>query len=168
MRNATDPAGVLTTFGEGWKTYQDLLITALAPLTPDQLALSVAPGQRTVEHLARHIIAARAIWLHRTLREGGDDLAALAAWNTWEPTEPWRYSAAELITGLQTTWCYIEQGLEGWTPADLAAQFSRTSEGETRTFSRLWVLWHLIEHDLHHGGELSFILGTHGLAAPDV
>jgi uncharacterized damage-inducible protein DinB len=27
------------------------------------------------------------------------------------------------------------------------------------------VLWHLIEHDLHHGGELSFVLSMHGLTA---
>jgi hypothetical protein len=30
------------------------------------------------------------------------------------------------------------------------------------------VIWHLIEHDLHHGGELSFSLGMHNLAAPDI
>jgi hypothetical protein len=26
----------------------------------------------------------------------------------------------------------------------------------------------LIEHDLHHGGEISQILGTNGLPAPDL
>jgi hypothetical protein len=30
------------------------------------------------------------------------------------------------------------------------------------------VVWHLIEHDLHHGGEVSLILGMHGLGAPDL
>jgi uncharacterized damage-inducible protein DinB len=30
------------------------------------------------------------------------------------------------------------------------------------------VVWHLIEHDLHHGGELSLTLGMHGVAAPDI
>ena len=34
--------------------------------------------------------------------------------------------------------------------------------------SRQWVIWHVIEHDLHHGGEVSLMLGTHGLAAPDL
>ncbi|HEY6285010.1 MAG TPA: hypothetical protein VIX20_05065 [Ktedonobacteraceae bacterium] len=34
--------------------------------------------------------------------------------------------------------------------------------------SRQWVIWHVIEHDLHHGGELSFSLGAHNLAAPDL
>jgi hypothetical protein len=27
------------------------------------------------------------------------------------------------------------------------------------------MIWHLIEHDLHHGGELSFTLGMHRLTA---
>jgi uncharacterized damage-inducible protein DinB len=26
-------------------------------------------------------------------------------------------------------------------------------------------LWHLIEHDVHHGGEISQILGSHGIPA---
>jgi len=30
------------------------------------------------------------------------------------------------------------------------------------------VIWHLIEHDLHHGGEIALTLGLHGLAAPDL
>jgi len=30
------------------------------------------------------------------------------------------------------------------------------------------VIWQVIEHDLHHGGELSFSLGMHNLAAPDL
>ncbi|HEX4716084.1 MAG TPA: DinB family protein [Ktedonobacteraceae bacterium] len=29
--------------------------------------------------------------------------------------------------------------------------------------TRQWIIWHVIEHDLHHGGEISLILGTHGL-----
>jgi uncharacterized damage-inducible protein DinB len=33
---------------------------------------------------------------------------------------------------------------------------------------RGWIVWHVIEHDLHHGGEVSFTLGMHGLAAPDI
>ena len=40
--------------------------------------------------------------------------------------------------------------------------------GEPYKLSRQWVNWHVIEHDLHHGGELSFSLGAHHLAAPDL
>jgi len=34
--------------------------------------------------------------------------------------------------------------------------------------SRQCIFWHVIEHDLHHGGELSFSLGMHGSAAVDI
>jgi uncharacterized damage-inducible protein DinB len=30
------------------------------------------------------------------------------------------------------------------------------------------VIWHLMEHDLHHGGEISQILGSHGVSAPNL
>jgi uncharacterized damage-inducible protein DinB len=34
--------------------------------------------------------------------------------------------------------------------------------------TRQWIIWHLIEHDLHHGGELFYTLGAHGLRVPDL
>ena len=37
-------------------------------------------------------------------------------------------------------------------------------EGEPDTITRPWVIWHLIEHDLHHGGEISLTLGANGIS----
>jgi uncharacterized damage-inducible protein DinB len=34
--------------------------------------------------------------------------------------------------------------------------------------SRSWVIYHVMEHDLHHGGELSLTLGIHGLPSPNL
>jgi uncharacterized damage-inducible protein DinB len=34
--------------------------------------------------------------------------------------------------------------------------------------SRSWVIYHVMEHDLHHGGELSLTLGIHGLPGPNL
>jgi hypothetical protein len=39
---------------------------------------------------------------------------------------------------------------------------------ETATLSRRWVIWHLLEYDLHHDGELLLTLGMHGLPTPDI
>ena len=38
-------------------------------------------------------------------------------------------------------------------------------DGKSIDLSRAWVVWHVMEHDLHHGGELSLTLGMHGLPA---
>ncbi|MBI5958918.1 MAG: DinB family protein, partial [Chloroflexi bacterium] len=83
-------------------------------------------------------------------------------WN--EAGQPTR-SAAELVIGLKATWQVIHDTLNHWTPADLIEIVHDTDEnGEDQTYTRQWVIWHLIEHDLHHGGELSFTLGMHKLA----
>jgi uncharacterized damage-inducible protein DinB len=58
----------------------------------------------------------------------------------------------------------IQNALARWMPADLGQTFPRRDT----SVSRQWISWHVIEHDLHHGGELSFSLGMHGLAAIDI
>jgi uncharacterized damage-inducible protein DinB len=31
-----------------------------------------------------------------------------------------------------------------------------------------WVIWHVLEHEIHHRGEIYLMLGMMGLEAPDV
>ena len=38
-------------------------------------------------------------------------------------------------------------------------------DGTPVQLSRAWVVWHVLEHDLHHGGEISLTLGMHGVTA---
>ncbi len=162
--NEAPTGSTLDAFYTGWETYQNLLLTALAPLTPDQLALGVGNDLRTIETIARHMVGARARWMHAALNDE-PGLEALRHWDA--PDAPLR-SAADLVAGLQTTWGYIRAALARWTPAEMAQPFTRTRGDQTYTYTRQWVIWHLIEHDLHHGGEISLTLGMHGLAAPDI
>jgi uncharacterized damage-inducible protein DinB len=155
----------LTTFYKGWDVYQQHLITALAPLTPDQLSLRAAPHLRSIGMIATHVIGARVRWFHQLLGEGGPEIALLAQWD--RSNQPTR-TAPELVSGLETSWRVVQDALARWTPADLERTFQEEWEGEKYTFSLQWVLWHLIEHDVHHGGEISLTLGMHGLAAPDI
>ena len=62
----------------------------------------------------------------------------------------------------------IREAVNRWTPDQFAEPITREWHGQMETFTRQWVIWHLIEHDLHHGGEISLTLGTHGLQAPDL
>jgi uncharacterized damage-inducible protein DinB len=149
----------------GWQTYQSQLVKALAPLSPEQLGLSAAPGVRAVSDIARHIIGARARWFHQLFGEGGDDFAALGEWD--RKGAPARTSA-ELIQGLEATWKGMHEAIGRWTPADWQQTYPGDYPSDPATITRQWVIWHLIEHDLHHGGEISLTLGMHGLAAPDL
>ena len=40
--------------------------------------------------------------------------------------------------------------------------------GRPYELSRQWVTWHVIEHDLHHGGELAVTLGLQNIAIPEL
>ncbi len=102
------------------------------------------------------------------------------------------HPAAELVAGLEKTWQMIEQTLARLTPADLFEVFPPLDQAERVRHAKLvepalqpyaqmwldaarlagevrpavslqWIIWHMIEHDIHHGSEISTILGVHGL-----
>ena len=158
----TTPQSTFSVFSQGWKDYQDLLIKAITPLSADQLALRSAPHLRSIGVIVSHIIGARAGWCSGDLHEGGEVMASFKDWS--RPDMPIR-SAAELVKALETTWQLMQEAIARWTPDEWEQVLGGTPE-EPETFSRSWVIWHLIEHDLHHGGEVSLTLGMHGLEAP--
>ncbi len=153
----------LTKFYKGWDVYQQHLIKAIAPLSADQLALRAAPHLRSIGEIAAHIIGARSRWFHDLMGEGGEDIASLTTLD--RQGMPVR-TAPELVAAFQTSWQLVESCLARWQPSDLEQTYRDDDEPET--FIRQWVIWHLIEHDLHHGGEISLTLGMYGLEAPDL
>ena len=143
----------------GWQDYQSLLLHALRPLSAEQLEMRYAPGLRTVSMIAAHMIGARARWFYQGFEEGGADFKTLA---NWDRRGARARSAAELVSGLERTWDGMHTAIARWTPEQWAETFPGES-GEPESITRQWVIWHLIEHDLHHGGEISLTLGAHGL-----
>jgi len=155
----------LSLFYKGWDVYQQRLVEAIAPLTLEQLALRSSPQNWSVGMLVTHIVSTRVWWFHTRMGEGSADLAPLGLWdeNEEEPLRP----ATELVAGLERTWQMIQDALARWAPADLEQIFPPHGE-RTVARSRQYIIWHVLEHDIHHGGELSSILGAHGLAAVDL
>ena len=161
----SETSETLAFFTEGWQHYQNQLSIALARLSPEQLALRAAPHLRSIDELARHIIAVRAGWFHYNLEEGDEDFAAFGTWA--EPGSLPR-SASELVNGLEKTWQVMQEVVGRYTLSDLQSTVQDEWKGQIYTLTRGWVIWHVIEHDLHHGGEIAYSLGMHGLAAlPD-
>ncbi|MBF6589283.1 MAG: DinB family protein [Ktedonobacterales bacterium] len=153
----------LTTFYTSWQAYQDHLKETLAPLTADQLALRAAPHLRTIGEIATHIVGCRAGWFTEVLGEdGGADVKAALRWD--EPGAPAR-TADELVRGLDHTWRLMTDCLARWSPDEMRQTFTDDWDGKQVELPRAWVVWHVLEHDLHHGGEISLTLGMHGIQA---
>jgi uncharacterized damage-inducible protein DinB len=150
---------------ENWRGYQEKLRNCIAPLTAEQLLLQPAAHMWPLGQIVQHIISVRAGWFSGTLQ---DDDELMSAYMLWGQRDSPDRSAAELAQGLADTWAFIEARLQRWTPADCAQTFPDEWDGQIYQVSRSWVIYHMLEHDLHHGGEVSLILGMNGLSGVDL
>jgi uncharacterized damage-inducible protein DinB len=101
--------------------------------------------------------------------EGSPEFGRMTDWDEDEAlaTRP----AAEIVRGLELSFSVIRSGLQRWSAADLEEEFIRpvpNEAGERPRRTRQWIIWHLVEHDVHHGGEISFSLGMHGVTGLDL
>jgi uncharacterized damage-inducible protein DinB len=159
------PLSTLDVIYESWRGYQEKLRAVVAPLTNEQLVLQPAPQMWPLGQIVQHIISVRAGWFSGTLQDEDDAMSAYMEWG--QRDSPTR-SPTELARGLDETWAFIEARLRRWTPEDYARTFPDEWDGQVAEVSRSWVVYHVLEHDLHHGGELSLLLGMHGLQTIDL
>ena len=146
---------------DNWRGYNQRLQNCIAPLTNEQLSLQPAPRMWPLAQIVQHMISVRASWFSGTLQDPDQVMEEYMFWGQRDSPER---SAAELVRGLDETWTFIESRLRRWTPADYAQTFPDEAEdGEIYQVSRSWVTYHVLEHDLHHGSEVSMILGMNGL-----
>lgn len=153
----------------GWEKYNSLLERAIAPLSADQLSLRPAENLWSVRTLACHIIGVRAWWFHGWMDEGGDELARFDGFD--DAPEAEHVDSATLVDGLTRTWTSLSACLKKWSDSDLEQTFQRpvpNKEGQRPLRSREFIVWHVAEHDLFHGGEISLVLGMHGVKGLDL
>ncbi len=159
-----------TFYKPGWENYQQAIVQTIAALSSEQLALSPGPQQRSIGELLEHMIGARFNWFYLWMGEGDPS----RDWNEDEDTdEPTVYRAASLVAMFEKSWHVISSALDRWTSANLEQIFvppashqawlrnQGLAEAPPRT--RQWIVWHVMEHEIHHGGELSLALGNCGL-----
>ena len=159
----------LITFYEGWSRHNELLANAIAPLDADQLSLTAAEGLWPVRTLANHIISVRSWWFNGWMGEGGDELAQFADYD--EGAAAASRDAAEIVDALSRSWSCLAECLGRWTEDDLAEEFQRPALNARRGRpwrTRRFIVWHVAEHDVNHGGEISLTLGMHGLKGLDL
>ncbi len=162
---------LITFYQQGWENYQQAIIKSIASLSSEQLACPVAPRYISIGGLLAHMIDARVSWFAQWMGEGTAELA------DWEETQEADalavYNAATLVTMFERTWQVISSAMTRWTSADLAQvifppashqEWLRSREEEEEPpHTRQWIVWHVMEHEIHHGGELSLALGTNGI-----
>ena len=157
---------------EGWDGYQRSVLSAIAPLTSEQLAWRPAPHLRSAGELVRHIALGRIDWFLRMDAPGSRELAdRITDWE--EDPHGNRYVIEDAVvagddhTGLtrwlEDTGVMIDRTLREWTVADLKKTYRHTWRGQVYAIPHQWTIWRIMAHDIHHGGELVAMLGMQGL-----
>jgi uncharacterized damage-inducible protein DinB len=164
----TEHALPLAVVYHGWDSFQRSLLQAVAPLSAEQLALPVAPTHWPIGMLVQHILNDRIWWFDLWMGEGSPEVAAFMHWEEEVEGQP-VHSSAELVAGLEATWSMIEAALNRWTIADLGQVFNppaTLTEAERTIFgpsTRQEIVFHVLRHDIHHGGELAVGMGGYHL-----
>ncbi|MFL7892269.1 MAG: DinB family protein [Anaerolineales bacterium] len=170
----TKPLDSLRNIYEGWGGYQQSLVNVVKPLAPEQLNWCPAENFFSVGELVRHISLGRLTWLLRMGAPGSSDLTnQIDDWqqdgdgnrNVVEESIAISDQSIELVRWLDITWQVIENFLSSWNVADLWQTYRHTWNGKVYCVSRQWTIWRLMNHDIHHGGELSLMLGLQGIEA---
>jgi uncharacterized damage-inducible protein DinB len=166
----TEGPGSIRHLYADWTQYRSRLVGGIRDLTDQQLAISAGPGHAPIWALAAHCAGARVYWLCGVLGEAGAESTPFAdPWaDGWEDEPEHPRSAGELVEALETTGAIIERVLDAWTPTDLEVEFERAWGGTAQLHTRRSILLRLLSHDAFHSGEISQLLGSHGLPAIDL
>ena len=154
-------------FYEGWRLFNDDLITAVAALSPEQLALPVGSPTWPIWASASHLAGTRVFWLCHIFKEPGAETTPFTRPDGfgWEDDLSHPRTAAELVGALRSTWKIVEHSLTTWTVDTLGQEARRTSGNSVRAHTRQSVLMRMITHDAFHIGEISLALGSNGLGS---
>lgn len=160
----TEPRGV-EAYYRGWDLLNAALIGAIRDLTPQQLALEIAP-QWPIWASVSHIAGTRVFWLCHVFQEPGVETTPFGdpSGMGWEDDLSRPRSAGELVGALTSTGAIVARTLATWTPDTLSREAKRVGPtGEVRLHTRQSVLMRIITHEAYHSGEISRVLGDNGL-----
>jgi hypothetical protein len=164
------PPGSIRHLYPDWAQYRSRLVDAIRDLNADQLAIRAGPEHAPIWALAAHCAGMRVYWLCGILGEPGAESTPFpdASGYGWEDEPDHPRSAEELVGALETTGAIVDHCLDTWTMDMLGVEFERWSGGVRHVHTRGSVLMRSLSHDAFHSGEISQLLGVHGLPEIDL
>ena len=134
-----------------WNHVHTDTLSVLDKFTEDELSYVAYSGGMTVGRIVLHIADDKDGWLHRIFTQERADWPENYTLENYAS----KGEIAALLTAVHTR---IFDRLQDLTEADLDIQV----DSPWGNFSLRFILWHILEHEVHHRGELSLILGLLG------
>jgi len=140
-----------------WGDNRALIIEAAGAFRDEDLDVRPAPDFRSIGDVLRHLITTEEYWWH-----GGIQGEPYARWRAadWDRLGDHEKDARRrqrfptvrsILEGLSVAHAPVERFLAELDAADLCEK-RRSTWAQDNTLR--WMLWHLVEHDQHHRGQL--------------
>jgi uncharacterized damage-inducible protein DinB len=141
-------------FQKSWAADSEATLKVLRVLTDASLGQSVAPGERSLGRLAWHLTC--------TLGEMPGHVGLMVDSPAYESDPP--ASAAAIAAAYATASRSLLAQLEAWDDATLDVEDDMYGERWTRGFT----LHALLEHQIHHRGQMTVLMRQAGLKPPGI
>jgi uncharacterized damage-inducible protein DinB len=139
-----------------WEEARGYLLQALDKFTDDELRFAPYPGAWSVGEVACHIAQVEEGWIHGDIR------------HAWQQEPDYRWQDYPSVAAIKALLAQVHERTLEYLRTEPVESLDRTivlSEGETTV---RWILWHVIEHEIHHRGEIFLMLGLLGKQGPDI
>jgi uncharacterized damage-inducible protein DinB len=141
-----------------WEGIRSGLIATLDKFEGDDLSFKPLEEGWSVGEISLHIANAEEGWFRYAVKK---------EFSEWPPT----YTLEDYPTldSIKTLLAEVHNRTRAYLVSLQWEDFGRTFQAPWgEQFSIGWVIWHVIEHEIHHRGELSLILGLLGREGLDV
>ena len=150
-----------------------VLLKGVDHLTKEQLFTPPVPGEFPIGAYLMHFAEVDLGWL-KTLSEDtveiSDDIKNRSYYNSWY--DAWGEDKGEPPTEALEVQAYFDTMAETrkmlldyintMTDDDLEKEVTRTHDGKDYKFIKKWIIYHLIEHEAHHRGQMFMLLRMAG------
>jgi uncharacterized damage-inducible protein DinB len=140
-----------------WQSVRRDLLRALDMLADEQLGFVPREGLWSLGTVACHIAEAEEGWFRYVVTR------ELGAWPEFAAGD---YATVESI---RTLLAGVHSRTEAYLATVDVVDLERIIDAPWNEAIPLrWIVWHVLEHEVHHRGEIYLMLGLMGMEAPDV
>lgn len=148
---------ILSDLFSHWETIRTEMIEGVGSLTQQQLDWIPPGGLNSIADLLRHISETELWWIGNVVLKKNNyrDLAASMA-----------PDLKSIIRELEISHKYVLDLVNSKTIDNLDEAYKIPEVKET--FNLKWIIWHTIEHEMRHRGQIFMLMRLQGIAPPHV
>lgn len=138
-----------------WETRTNRILKSLENRTPYELDFKFRSNMRSLGNLYRHIISAEIFWMEDVVAGRGQMFSEI---------DEKEFSNAKSISD---KWRSVrnrsQEIVKPFSLSDLKKTFQNPRK---KSFDLNYILWHVVEHEIHHSGQISAMLRAQNLPSP--